>query len=308
MLPETSQNNEMEDIELSELLNTTQQRFFTFLAKLEERMQELTDAALPELETMRTEDERGYGTMLNGVLGQLGSIRDKAWKTQEEKVGDMYQQLDGQIDVFSPYRQLLQDFRMACFERFNNGFEEKYNACRDRIEDTQSTDYEVIYQQILDEHERIKNQFRCHQCGAGIPLTKLYFTTVHLACPSCATKNTFTPSTLAQGLEHIGRSLAEQRTQHLLDRYYAAQQAERDLYHAAHDLKLKSYAIDNQTEKQKIQQEIEHLKARRTETEKNLPGLYEHYQRAMFDEWKRLVPDLAEETEKFYQSLRGRNY
>lgn len=288
------------------VLTEAQQRLFLFLDKLEDKMQELTEMAIPELNAIKLEDEREFGTMLNGLQGQLDSVRDKALHTYEEKIENLYQEINDQIEIFDPFYNHLRQFRTDCSDRFYKKFEEKYHAFSDQLKQTMFTDYEVVYQQILDEHEQIKNQFKCQQCGDTIPLTKIYFTAVHLTCPSCEIKNTFQPSTLAQGLEQIGRSLAEQRMQYLLDNYYQAQADERTLYHQAHELKLKKSPFNNEADNEVIQQQINQLEQQRKETEKSIPQLYQQYQRAMFDEWKKLVPDLAEHNEKFYQSLNSK--
>lgn len=290
------------------LLDETQKRLYAFLEKLEQRMQELADAAVPELEALKSEDERAYGNMLNGVKGQLNAVRDKAQKTYDEKVEDVYDQIQRNINVLHPQYSHLRDFRTYCSARFHQQFDGIYNKYQDQLDSTTYTDYEVLYQRIVDEYEAVKNKFNCHQCGGKISLEKIYFTVSHLTCPTCQTKNTFQPSTLAQGLEHIGRGLAEQRTKPLLEKYYNAQHHERELYHQAHELKLKSYSIQHLTKKELLLKQISDLENLRKEMEKKTPELYQQYQRAMFDEWKTLVPDLAEQTENFYQNLQKRKF
>ncbi len=285
-------------------LGETQQRLFTFLDKLEAKMEELTNASIPELRSMKQEDERNFGYLLNGILGQLESVRKKARITYEEKVEGLYDQLRDSIDVLDPCYRRLSDFRTECADRYNNVFDEKYEQYRHQIQSTAENDYEAIYQSILDEHERIKDRFKCLQCGCVIPLTKIYFITTHITCPSCQTKNTFHPSTLASRLEEVGRGLAEQRTRHLLEEYHREQERERALYHQGHQLKLNS--IHDQS--QALQQQINDIEEQRKKSEARAPQLYREYQRAMFDEWKKLVPDLAEQTENFYQGLQKRNF
>ena len=70
---------------------------------------------------------------------------------------------------------------------------------------------------------------------------------------------------------------------------------------------------DNETQDQNdilflIDLKIEELEKQREASKALIPQYYQEYQRAMFDEWKRLVPDLAEHNERFYQSLQNRNY
>lgn len=287
-----------------EQLEETQSRLFTFLEKLEERMKELTEAAILELQTLRMEDEQEFGIMLHGVNGQLNSVRNKASNTYEEKVEVLYDQIHSSIDFSDPYYRKLNKFRSKCSDRFHTKFEDVYHQCQSLLAQLNHTDYAELYQQILNEHDSIKDQFKCQQCGDMIPLTKIYFTISHLTCPSCQTKNTFHPSTLASRLEEIGRGLAEQRTQHLLDKYNREQERERELYFQAHEMKL-----DNSFNPEpEILAQIEQLEKLCKESKALAPQLYQQYQRAMFDEWKKLVPDLAEQTENFYQGLQNRKF
>lgn len=290
------------------LLQEAQERLFAFLTKLEERMEELTDSAVPELLTVKADNEREFYALYSGVQGQLDSIRDKAQKVYEEKIEDLYYQINSAIGVLHPNHRELTSFRTTCSERYHNDFDGKYQHHFEKLKQTQFTDYEALYSQLMAEHERIKNKFTCHQCGDIIPLTKLYFIVSHLTCPSCQTKNTFKPSTLASRLEEIGRGLAEQRTQHLLEKYNQEQQRERDIYHQAHLLKLKISPVKNDSENDRYRKQVNELEQQRQESLALAPQYYQQYQRAMFDEWKRLVPDLAEQTENFYQGLQRRNF
>lgn len=285
-------------------MKETQERFFVFLGKLEERMEELTEASVPELKEIREADERDFYNMKSGILGQLRSIRDKADATFDQKVSALDDEIYSSIDLHDPIYKDLLKFRTACSDRLHQDFEDKFHHCQDLIEATEDTDYEVVYQQILDEFEANKNKFKCQQCGDVIPLEKIYFIRTYLTCPSCQTQNTYVPSTLTSGLEQIGRSLAEQRTKGLLGDYGRAQRKERELYQEKHQLSLKSHFNESQEDKQRL----EDMEKEYQELKKDIPLLYQKYQRAMFDEWKCLVPDLAEQTENFYQGLLKRNY
>ncbi|WP_293915722.1 MULTISPECIES: hypothetical protein [unclassified Sphingobacterium] len=290
--------------ELSKILIENRERLFVFLNKLEVKMQEFTEAALPELEELKIRDEREYGIFYSGIQGQLNSIIEKAEAIYQDKIETVYQHLSVEVDSLHPMYHKLTDFRITCSDRLYNDFHKKYNYYREQLEHTNQTDYEVLYQKILDEHARIKDRFRCQQCGDTIHLTKIYFITTYLTCPSCQTKNTFRPGTLSQRLEDIGRGLAEQRTRHLLEKYHKEQENERILYHRAHELKLK--LASNRTSE--LQQQLDMLEEQRQQSLKIAPKYYQEYQRAMFDEWKVLVPDLAEQTENFYQGLQRRKF
>lgn len=273
-----------------------QERFFTFLSKLEDRLKEFAEASVPELESLRKSDpdefNRAYHRMKSGVLGQLDSVRNKAADVKEEK-----------IDRFDlPGLSGFSSFRSVCYDRYAQ-FEKIYNHYRAMVEDTDVEDFEIKYQRILDEYETSKDKFRCMQCGSPVVIGQLYFTTTYITCPSCQTRNTYDPGTNAKMLEHVGRSLAEQRTRHLLKEHDSIGNRTHDLYLQAHQLELSLiHEKDNKVidAKKKV---IESLHQQKKELEERRPLLYTTYLRAMFDEWNKINPALADEHEKFHTRL-----
>ena len=71
-------------------MKETQERFFIFIEKLKEKLQEFAEASIPELTEMNNSDtdeyKRSYYRMQAAVLGQLESIIKKAQEVKEEKV------------------------------------------------------------------------------------------------------------------------------------------------------------------------------------------------------------------------------
>lgn len=241
-------------------MRDNQSRWFSFLSKLEEKMDELGASAIPELSNAMISDadpyHRMHYNMILGVKGQYHHIRDKAQQVMEEKVRGFFNRHIHQLAFNSSNYQLLYQFHEDCVSRHDT-FEKKYLSWLDRLDETGVDDLEGQYQEILQEYENIKDKFSCKQCGAKLSLPKLFFINTYISCPFCQTQNVFQPSTKAKQLEHLGRSLAEQRTKHLLEAY-----------------------------------------------EESKDGvLYEQYLRAMFDEWNKIVPDLSEQNEKFYQRM-----
>jgi RNA polymerase-binding transcription factor DksA len=280
-------------------LNETKQRWFSFLEKLETRMEELCTAAIPELKEAFAADEdihkRNFHKLLAGINGQIENMRKKAYDTFEEKIQQTYYRLNNEVDFMNPQHRLLYEFREQCSDRYFQVFEKYFHDRKTQLETIAIKDYETDYREIVEEFENIKNKFACKQCGSPIPLDRIYFITTYLKCPACQSQNTFQPSTKAAQLEHIGRSLAEQRTAHLLQSYNDAQIKERELYQQAHELSLGN-------ESKKVQQ-IQQIETERRELIKNTPELYRKYLRAMFDEWNKINPDLADEHEKFHQRM-----
>lgn len=279
-------------------MQETQERFFIFIEKLKEKLQEFAEASLPELKEMNDTDtdeyKRGYHRLKAAVLGQLENILKRAREVKEEKITSF------------PYnennRNAYYKFRTECYAKYKE-LDDLYDIYRNQIENTFSEDYEVKYQNILDEYELTKSSFSCSQCNSPLVIDKIYFTTTYITCSACQTKNTFEPSSQAKSLEHLGRSLAEQRTKHLLEEHNKISEIPQQLYLQTHDLKL---SLIHEKDKKIItqkEQKILEIEKQKNEIEKQIPVLYKKYLRAMFDEWNKINPDLLEEHEKFYNRL-----
>jgi len=199
-----------------------QERWSTFLQKLEERMEELCTAAIGELRTMREQAGGRFDMNLHqvhsGIIGQLTNMEKKLREVYEQQVNPYYNQLDKQLEEAGFRSDMAYEFREACSLR-QEQFEKQRDQWKEQLERAMKPDNEAEYQAILQEYEEIKHKFDCSQCGAGIMLDKIYFTTTYLKCEACGTQNTFQPSTRAAGLPHLARTLAEERTAHLLKRY-----------------------------------------------------------------------------------------
>jgi hypothetical protein len=279
-------------------MRETKERFFLFIDKLEDKLREFAEASIPELEELNRNDtdeyKREYSSMKSAVLGQLESIVKKAREVQEEKI------------AYFPYyeneRDAYYEFRNECYQKLHQLEELKAVYC-EKIENTTQEDYEAKYSKILEEYQIIKDQFRCSQCGSPVPIDKIYSTTTYLTCSFCNTKNTFEPSSQTKALEQLGRSLAEQRTAHLLLQYQEACRIPQELYHQIHKLEL---SLNWETDKNgvaQIEKQIEELKQQKEKLEQQAPELYRNYLRTMFDEWNKINPDMKEQHEKFYKRL-----
>ncbi|KAF2517011.1 hypothetical protein [Flavobacterium foetidum] len=286
-------------------LGESQQRWFTFLEKLEAKMEEFAAAAIPELKQLLQEDDdlykRTFHRVYSGVNGQIQNIRNKARDTYEEKIIDVYHYYSSQISVLSPYHNLVSDFRNVCSDRYND-FEDKSEYWRNEIEKTQERDLEIEYQKILSEFEAVKNKFNCTQCGGGLTIDRIFLIETYISCPYCKTQNTFSPSTQARNLQNIARNLAEQRTAHLKKDFEVENSKERELYHQIHELELSKIHQSDKKILSEIQSKIADLEEQRQSAIQNAPKLHQHYLRAMYDEWNKITPDLKEHNEKMYQN------
>lgn len=261
-------NKKYDNPALLEEMKTRQERWFAFLDKLEARMQELTTAAIPGLREIFDQDtdpyKRAHNNMLQGLLGQINHMRQKASDIQEEQIIDFVYQAEAAVPAVTStvgrdYHNRIMNFRMACLNR-HYIFDEKLNKCILHLQQAAGErNLEAAYQEQLRAFESIRDKFSCQQCGGNITIEKMFFIDTYVTCPFCHSQNTFSPSTGARMVLHDARALAEQRTAHLRRAY-------------------------------------EESNPRDPEREKV-------YLRAMIDEWNKIIPDMAEENEKFYERL-----
>jgi len=287
-------------------LEESKERLFLFLDKLEAKMEELCNAAIPELKELLANDEdmykRTFHRVYAGINGQLSNIRERARDVYDEKINDLYDNLKAAVSVLHPHYDLLSKFRTECSDRYNKEFEEKYQYWRNQLEKTQERDLEIEYQKIVAEYDEIKNSFNCKQCGGSITIEKIFFIDTYIACSHCQTQNTFEPSSQARNLQNFARNLAEQRVSHLLEIYHAENNKERELYHERHELSLSTIHEKDKKILAQKQSQMDDLENRRKEVIKNAPKLYHVYLRAMYDQWNKITPDLKEHHEKLYEN------
>jgi hypothetical protein len=210
---------------MEELLRQTQERWFVFLEKLEVRMGEMCNAAIPELKAIFKEDQdpykRAHGRMLAGLLGQLRRMQDQANEVKEDKILGL---------IYSSGVFTSNNFREACFNR-HYAFEKRCHDYTSLLREAAGQqDLEAFYQEQLASFALIKDQFTCKQCGGKIAISKMFFIATYVTCLYCQTQNTFMPSIGAQMVLHNARSLAEQRTAHLLKIYEERQPKDPALY------------------------------------------------------------------------------
>ncbi|NQX43194.1 hypothetical protein SAMN05421820_115110 [Pedobacter steynii] len=220
--------NKYDNPALLEEIRQTEEKWFVFLDKLETRLEELCAAAIPELIAVFNQDtdpyKRAHSRMLTGLIGQISQMQQKGIEAKETHIIPFMQPSGSLLpDLMSSagrkYHDRLYRFQMACFDRHHQ-FEDKVNEGIAALRAAKgNTDLEGAYQRQLTEFERIKDNFNCKQCGGKMSLPKMFFIATYIQCPFCQSQNTYTPSTEMQMLFHQARSLAEQRTAHLLQDY-----------------------------------------------------------------------------------------
>lgn len=286
-------------------IQENQQRFFDFLDKMEVRMQELTDAAIPELTEMRNSTEESFKMdfhrMKSGIDGQLENIRKKVYDVHDEKILDLYQEIKHDYSPKDKDREVLDAFRNECRSRYNL-FEDKFQKSSNAVNATDYEDYEIAYQKVLAEYAAIKDKFHCKQCGSPISIEKIFFINVHLACSACQTQNTFEPSTQARMVQHFAQDLAHQRAVDLYEKYKIESEKERLFYHEMHPLKLSLNFEKDAKIKSETESKIADLEAKRQESIQNTPIFHKDYLHKKYAEWKKITPDMEAHLETRLQN------
>ena len=296
-----------------EEMASIEKRWFVFLRRLEERVKEFVEVSLPELrETYKTDPDvakRGYMRLADSIEGQIESVRKKADKVYKKEIEDYYEHLmdyftdtdneslEGLEDDASNYHFDICDPRYKKFEKLMDFWSEK-------VKETEGENAESKYEAILEEYEQLKDKFACKQCGSPITIPQIFLTTAHIECPSCQTQNTFEPSSRARELDFIGRELAEQRNIPLLQAYEDEKENLDKLHERISDLESEIMDLDEDDDARelaKLQEKMAKLKEEYKTVKSNIPLLYKHYLKSTFDEWIRLVPQLAEQNQRVYE-------
>ena len=83
-------NNSNQLTETKKEMEETKARFFSFIEKLEQKVEEFSASSLPELVEMNQTDtdeyKRSYQRMKAAVIGQLDNMQQKALEVKNEKI------------------------------------------------------------------------------------------------------------------------------------------------------------------------------------------------------------------------------
>jgi F0F1-type ATP synthase membrane subunit b/b'/DNA-directed RNA polymerase subunit RPC12/RpoP len=265
--------------ELKKELDEREQRWYTFLKKLEERYDELIAEINVEAPKIYEEDsdtyKRAYLRFKSGMEGQLDMIRRKAQDTAQAQIHTAYNAWD--VSILSPDYRILSDWRIRCLD-CHNAWDERIYAKREAafkaIERQEEMSLEEKYADILREYENLKEKFGCVKCGSALSIDKLYTIAAYITCPYCQTQNTFEPGAKMRNLPNIARPLAEQRVKTFHNEYL------QNTYTGRYD-------------------DIGALR----EGKANEIKYYQKYLRAMFDEMNKILPDQQTQNEAFYERL-----
>ncbi|MDR2638225.1 MAG: hypothetical protein LBC09_00125 [Helicobacteraceae bacterium] len=288
--------------DLRNQITQQQSRWLLFIDKLTARAKELYEPARAELTALRKSDNDPYKTLTNkvlsGVCGQLGSIRKKAYDAHEKEIIDFYYCLKDEIAMTHPLFDTLYAFRTICLERFGE-LEKMLLYMEQSLREDAEADLEDEYNKIIDDFNKTKENLRCSQCGHSLPIDRVFFIAVHIACPACGAQNTLEPGSQARSLQFIANDLAAKRSKPLLEASQQAKDEERDLYAKAHSMKLDAIHKDDKA-KAAVKKEIELIDAERERLIARSRELYDKYLRAVCDEMNKIIPDFKDHHEKVY--------
>lgn len=294
-----------------EELSDIEKRWFVFAERLEQRVKEFVEASIPELQEAYKNDtdvaKRGYQRLADSVEGQIDSVRKKADITYDKRVEDYYEWAfevlnSSDEDSLQGLEDTAHQMEMKCQERYKK-LEKVLDEWSKKVTDTSDENLESKYQAILDEYEQIKDKFTCKQCSSPITIPHIFLTTTYVECSSCQTQNTFEPSSRSRELDYLGQELAEQRMAHMYKAYEDEKEKEEALYDQISDLESEIDDVDDEDTKAlaPLKEKMAALKAEQKAMKARIPELYKAYLKAKFDEWIKLVPQLAEQNQKVYE-------
>ncbi|MGO1243968.1 hypothetical protein [Sphingobacterium sp. JB170] len=174
-------------------------RFQVFLAKLDERAQEIVKDVEESAQIIADADtdpyKRSFLQFKSAILAQFTQIIQKASATYQTKV--------------IPAARGMEMLEIAPFygdwnARMVDTMQKLFHGVLER-------DLEKEYAQAMDEYNSAVHTFSCMQCGAKLEIDKFYFQSSYITCTYCQTQNTFNPGTKARMIEHIVQPLARAR-------------------------------------------------------------------------------------------------
>lgn len=191
-------------------LVSLEDRYHTFIQKLEERASELENEVKMTAQMVYDEDEdqykRAYLKFKAGIEGQLNILIRKAREVFETQIRPLRDDRGyGETDVwYDKVYEVYLDFEKSIYKKIKNAFK-----------DVKERSSEEELKEILNEYEAIKEAFNCSQCGANVPIDQMYFVATYITCPFCQTQNTFNPSTKMKSLQFLAREVGEERHKNL---------------------------------------------------------------------------------------------
>ncbi|WP_299314379.1 hypothetical protein [uncultured Aquimarina sp.] len=172
----------------------TQNRWNTFLTKIEDRFHEVlskTEVVLPLLFEATDFETTTFQNAWQGIYSQASDLISKIEDTWYNKVEDTFLNVD------------LDDDSIQLIKERNKGFQLQHNL------DQELKSYEVrIFSEAAKKllaiaKDTLSKDFSCTQCQAKLPVKNNFFRSYYSTCDYCQTVNTFEPGTKARNIEHF---------------------------------------------------------------------------------------------------------
>lgn len=249
-------------------IGQTEEKWFVFLDKLEARLEELCVAAIPELMSVFNEDadpyKRAHIRMRTGLIGQINQMRQKANVANESRI----------IPFLYASSGALPDLISSAGRKYHERLYHFKMACLQRHRQFEEKVNEGINMLMAAEGQQDLEAAYQEQL-AQFERIKDQFT-----CKQCAGKMSIPK--ICYIATYIQCPFCQ--TQNT----YTPSTAMQMVFYQARSL---------------AEQRTRQLLLVYEQSSPKNPQLYRQYLRSMFDEWNKIVPDMTEENERFYQRL-----
>jgi hypothetical protein len=197
-----------------------QQRWATFLSKIEERFHETlgqAESILPQLLDYQHFDTIPFGNAWTGIHNQGQELIRKINDTWEDKVSNTFEEIkEAEEAKVEEAGDSLDDF----YIRFNQLYDvemekglEKAHTLEKALKAYEVRTFAEAGRKLqVKAKEVLSGNFLCTQCRAPLPVQQNIFRSYYQACEYCQTMNTFGPGTIARNVEHFAlHPLAEEK-------------------------------------------------------------------------------------------------
>lgn len=220
---------------MNEATTNLQQRWDSFLGKIDARFQDLLTQAetiLPQLLDYQGFDTVPFSNAWMGIECQakdLISKIDETWSATVSKGWEVIQQTEeGLLAEAGVSRE---DFHQHFYPLYYSEQDKGYLFSRKLEKDLRNYEIRMFAaagrKLQAKAQEILSGNFSCSQCRAQLPVQQNFYRSYYQVCLYCQTTNTFEPGTIARNIEHFAlHPLAEEKAlpayweyQELLDQY-----------------------------------------------------------------------------------------
>ena len=266
-------------------LAALQARYVSFVDRLIVRGGELVAETLPQLRQLARSDQAGTtGRVLSAVHSQLYGLEAKAREVYDQQIADLDDDDDGLADGVRSACTAQDEHLSALVERWTS-----------QLERAAEPDYEAEYRRIVAEFEATAGSYRCQQCGASLPIDRIFFIDVYVTCPQCQTQNRYSPPLSARSLDAIALPFAKQRHARFVDANLAVEDQSEALRRRWYDIRMPAEFGDRAAKAEMVRL-CEQMMALLHQFDHNTQA----YLAAVYTDVQAMVPDKAAHYQKLY--------